>query len=426
MTDIEVTIKALGAKGDGVAETKEGVVFVPFTAPGDNVKVKLGKSKDGVRRGKILSLIKAGRDRVPAPCEHFTECGGCSAQHISPVAYQDWKREIVCQALERQNLDRSLVGDLVAGTTGERRRARFSSRRLTNGTILGFLETASHRIVDMNDCPILHADIAALVPSLRSLLDELLNVGDVAEIAVTRSDTGLDVTLLMPGEADLQARESLAAFSGTHNIARVSWKLKNSMAAEFAEPIVARRDVVMNFGEAQTKIPPNAFVQPTCWGERVLREHVLSAVVGAQNVVELFAGCGAFTLPIVTAGSHVFAVDLAQDHLEALSNAARSKGLGERVIVEARNLERRPLAGAELDKVDVVVLDPPRVGASSQAGLLAGSSVPKIVYVSCNPLSFSRDARKLVDGGYELESVVPIDQFLWSPHVELVSVFTRP
>ena len=171
MTDIEVTIKALGAKGDGVAETKEGVVFVPFTAPGDNVKVKLGKSKDGVRRGKILSLIKAGRDRVPAPCEHFTECGGCSAQHISPVAYQDWKREIVCQALERQNLDRSLVGDLVAGTTGERRRARFSSRRLTNGTILGFLETASHRIVDMNDCPILHADIAALVPSLRSLLD---------------------------------------------------------------------------------------------------------------------------------------------------------------------------------------------------------------------------------------------------------------
>ncbi len=426
MTDIDVTIKALGAKGDGVAETKEGVVFVPFAVPGDNVRVKLSKSRDGVRRGKILSVTEAGRDRVPAPCEHFTRCGGCSVQHISHPAYQDWKREIVCQALERQNLDRSVIGDLVSGTTGGRRRARFSTRRLANGTILGFLEAGSHRIVDMNDCPVLHEDVAAIIPPLRCLLGELLKVGDVAEIAVTRADTGLDITLLMPGDPDLQARERIAVFSEANNAARVSWKSKNSMAVDIAEQIVARRDVVMNFGEVQTNIPPNAFVQPTSWGEGVLREHVLSAVEGAQNVVELFAGCGAFTLPIAAAGSHVFAVDLAQDHLDALSIAARSNALGERVTVEARNLDRRPLAGVELDKVDVVVLDPPRAGASSQAALLAGSAIPIIVYVSCNPLSFSRDARKLVDGGYKLNSVIPVDQFLWSAHVELVSVFTRP
>jgi len=425
VTDIEITIKALGAKGDGVAEAHGGAIFVPFTAPGDLVNVRLSKSKDGTRRGKILSITEPGPDRYPAACTHFTQCGGCSVQQLTPMAYQAWKRDIICQAFERQNLDVSVIADLVAGAAGSRRRARFSARRLAGGTILGFLEMGSHRVVELNECPVLHSDIFSIVPSLRELMDGLLDVRGTAEIAVTRADSGLDITLLMTGETDLKVRENLAIFAETNDVARISWKPLQSKAGESAEPIVARRAVAMKFGDVQTEIPPDAFIQSTSWGEQALREHVVTAVNGAAKVVELFAGCGAFTLPIAQLGSHVFAVDMAQDHLGALSRAARSNGLGERIIVEARNLDRRPLVGPELEDVDVVVLDPPRAGASSQVGLLAQSPVPIIVYVSCNPQSFTRDARKLIDGGYLLESVVPIDQFLWSPHVELVSVFRR-
>lgn len=426
MTDIEVRIKALGAKGDGVAEAYGGAIFVPFAAPGDLVKLRLSKSKDGSRRGKILLITEPGNDRHPAACMHFTQCGGCSVQHLSPTAYQAWKRDIVCQALERQNLDVSVIADLVAGSAGSRRRARFSARRLAGGTILGFLEMSSHRIVDLNECPVLHSDIISVVPPLRELLDGLLDVRGTAEIAVTRADSGLDITLLMAEETDLKVRENLAVFAETNDVARISWKPLQSKAGDSAEPIVARRAVAMKFGDVQTEIPPDAFIQPTSWGEQTLREHVVAAVGGAAKVVELYAGCGAFTLPIAQSGSQIFAVDMAQDHLEGLSRAARSNALGERVTVEARNLDRRPLAGPELDAVDVVVLDPPRAGASSQVDLLAQSAIPVVVYVSCNPQSFARDARKFIDGGYRLESVVPIDQFLWSPHIELVSVFRRP
>jgi 23S rRNA (uracil1939-C5)-methyltransferase len=426
VTDIDVTIKALGAKGDGVAEAQGGAIFVPFAAPGDLVKLRLSKSKDGTRRGKILSITEPGPDRHLAACKHFTQCGGCSVQQLSPMAYQAWKRDIVCQAFERQNLDISVVADLIAGSPGSRRRARFSARRLAGGTILGFFEMGSHRIVDLNECPVLHSDIISIVPPLRELLDGLLDIRGTAEIAVTRADTGLDITLLMTGETDLTVRENLAKFAETNDVARISWKPLQSKAGESAEPIVARRAVAMIFGDVQTEIPPDAFIQSTSWGEQTLREYVVAAVNGAPKVVELFAGCGAFTLPIIQSGSHVIAIDMAQDHLEALSHAARSNGLGERLNVEARNLDRRPLAGPELDDVDVVVLDPPRAGASAQAGLLAQSPIPVVVYVSCNPQSFARDARKLIDGGYRLETVVPIDQFLWSPHIELVSVFKRP
>ncbi|NKB19642.1 MAG: 23S rRNA (uracil(1939)-C(5))-methyltransferase RlmD [Alphaproteobacteria bacterium] len=423
MTDIDVTIKALGAKGDGVAETDGGAIFVPFAAPGDLVNIRVNKSKDGRRRGKVLSVTEAGPDRHPAACEHFTQCGGCSVQHLTPASYQSWKREIVCQALKRQNLDTAIVANLITGSVGERRRARLSARRLAGGTILGFFEMGSHRIVNLEQCPVLHSDITSIFPALRSLLDELLEVRSAAEVAVTRSDTGLDITLLMPGETDLTVRETLATFAETNDVARISWKPLQPKAGDDAEPIVARRSVAMKFGDIQTEIPPDAFIQPTSWGEQVLCENVMAAVNGADKVVELFAGCGAFALPIAMSGSQVFAVDLAQDHLGALSRTARSNGLGERIKVEARNLDRRPLAGPELDGLDVVVLDPPRAGASAQAGLLANSAIPTIVYISCNPQSFARDARKLIDGGYELESVLPIDQFLWSPHVELVSVF---
>ena len=256
-------------------------------------------------------------------------------------------------------------------------------------------------------------------------MTQSLKIGESAEIAITFTNNGLDITLLLPTEPDLANRERLAVFAETHDVSRINWKLFDSKFEHAAEPVVTRRVVKMKFGDVAVRIPPDAFVQPTAKGEKIIREKVTEAVEKAKRIVELFAGCGALALPLASRGHHVSAFDLAEDHIAALSLAARSQGLGERIKVEARNLHRRPLLGTDFDNVDAVILDPPRGGAVQQAIHLAASNVPVITYVSCDPLSFARDAEVLISGGYSLVDVTPFDQFLWSPHLELIGIFEK-
>jgi len=192
-----------------------------------------------------------------------------------------------------------------------------------------------------------------------------------------------------------------------------------------AEPVIRRRAATIRFGPVAVEPPPDAFLQPTEDGEAALLARIEQALKGAGRVADLYAGCGAFALPLAAAGQHVLAIDSAADHIAALDAAARGAGLGPFVVAEPRDLHRRPLAGRELSELEGVVLDPPRAGAASQAAALAESDVPVIAYASCNPRSFAHDARVLCDGGYRLESVTPVDQFLFTPHVELVGVFHR-
>ncbi|MBK19643.1 MAG: RNA methyltransferase [Rhodospirillaceae bacterium] len=425
MTELELRISALGSRGDGIAESSDGPVFVPYSLPGDLVTVRIEKSKSGPGRGKLLSVLESGPNRVEASCEHYTKCGGCSVQQLSLPDYYDWKREIVCDALKRQGLDRNVVHELVTGRTEERRRARFSAKKLVSGTVLGFLEARSHRIVSLSQCPVLSPSITQIMSPLRDLLGSLLSHRPSAEVAVTETDSGLDICLYMPMGPELNARMLLAEFAARHDIARISWDSFRSSSSEFSEPIVSNHMAVMEFGDIPVAVPPDAFVQPTKFGEDVLRECIITAVSDSKKIVELFAGCGSFTLPMAVEGHHISAFDYADDHMMALLAAVRSNGLADRVSVAERNLKRRPLDASEFDGVDAVVLDPPRAGAPEQIKHLAQSEVPVIAYVSCNPLSFARDARVLVEGGYRLDRVVPVDQFLWSPHVELFGVLKR-
>ena len=425
MIDIDLKVKALGAKGDGIAETDWGTVFIPFAAPGDVVRVRLEKSKNRFRRGKILSILEPGPERQDAACRHFNKCGGCSVQQLSNSTYQSWKHEIVYQALERQKIDTSVLTNLVTGRPYTRRRVRVFFRRLTEGGILGFREKGSRRIVALEECPVTVSEILVVLPELREMMIHCLEVGDSAEIALTSSNTGLDITLSLPIEPSLATRERLAAFADLHDISRINWKLFDSNFAQTAEPVVTRRAVTMQFGDVAVKIPPDAFVQPTAQGEDIIREKVMEAVENAKRIIELFAGCGALALPLAAKGHQVSAFDLAEDHIAALWLAARSNRMGDRVKVETRNLDRRPLVGSDFDGVDAVILDPPRGGAAPQAIHLAASEVPLIAYVSCDPHSFARDAGVLLRGGYRLEAVMPFDQFLWSPHVEMSGVFNK-
>ena len=425
MTDVDLRVKALGVRGDGIAEIDQGKVFIPFAVPGDVVRVSLEKSKDRIRHAKVLSIIEAGPERKEAPCRHFTICGGCSVQQLSNSNYRSWKQDIVYQALDRKNIDTSVLNNLIPGDPHTRRRVRVSVRRLPKGAILGFRERGSRRVVALEECPVMVSEILVILPQLREFMTQSLKIDDSAEIAITYSNTGLDITLSLPTEPNLAIRERLAVFADSHDISRISWNLFDSKFGQAAEPITTRRVVTMQFGDVAVKIPPDAFVQPTAQGEEIIREKVTEAVEGAKRIVELFAGCGALALPLAMRGHHVSAFDLAENHIAALSLAARSNGIGERVKVEARNLHRRPLVGSEFDRVDAVILDPPRGGAAPQAIHLAASEVPVIAYVSCDPHSFARDTEVLIAGGYSLRDVVPFDQFLWSPHVELIGIFKK-
>ena len=425
MIDVDLHVKALGARGDGIAEIGRGKVFIPFAVPGDVVRVRLQKSKNGLHRAKVLSILEAGTERIEAACRHFTKCGGCSVQQLGHSDYQSWKQNIVYQALGRKNIDTSVLKNLIPGAPYTRRRVRVSARRLANGTILGFRERGSRRVVALEECPVMVREILGILPQTREFVTQSLKVGESAEIAITYANTGLDITFSLPTELDLANRERLAVFAETHDVSRINCDFFDSKFEQAPEPIVTRRVVEMQFGGVAVKIPPDAFVQPTAQGEKIILEKVTEAIGKAKKIIELFAGCGALALPLASSGHNVSAFDLAEDHIAALSLAARSHGLGERIKVEVRNLHRRPLLGSEFDKVDAVILDPPRGGAAEQAIHLATSQVPVIAYVSCDPKSFARDAEVLIAGGYNIMHVLPFDQFLWSPHVELIGIFKK-
>ncbi len=429
---LEVEIAALGGGGDGIAETPRGRAFVPFSVPGDRLLVRTEKrrGKGRAMRAAIVERLEDGPARRAPVCRHFTDCGGCALQHLDPDAYRDWKAGRVREALSRQGLDPAVVGELRTVAQASRRRAGFKAQsrgRKSGGVALGFYAAASHRIVDIAECPIMAAEIFSLTAPLRELFGALLAAGEQAEAAVTLAATGLDVILRTARQPDLAARERLARFAEEQDLARLCWQelRPGRNAPPPPEPVAARRPVQAMFSGIAVDLPADAFLQPSADGELVLAQAVSGALAGAGRIADLYAGCGNFSFALGAAGATIQAFEAAADHVAALIAAATRALPGGRVTAQRRDLVRRPLSADELGGFDAVVLDPPRPGAAMQVAELARAGVARIAYVSCNPVSFARDARVLVAGGYALESVTPLDQFLFTPHVELVALFRR-
>ncbi len=429
-SEIEVTIAAVGARGDGVAEIaastpKDGSrVFVPLTVSGDRVRIRLGPPQAEGRRGQVTAWLERGPDAVEPVCRHFGRCGGCTLQHFGDPAYGAWKAGVVAAALERAGFPPTAPVPLARTPPGGRRRATFTVRRRGRVVLCGFNERLSHRLVDLEDCPVLAPDITGLLPALRRGLASVLADGEAAEVTATRLETGLDLVLVGPERLSLEAREALAALAESADLARLSWQPD---ARQPVEPVAARRAAVIRFGGHPVSVPPGAFLQASAAGEAALTGAILAGVAlldGNEPVADLFAGCGTFSLPLVTGGPsrrRVHAVDGSGSALAALAAA----GHGLPLTTAQRDLSRNPLSGSELAPFGAVVFDPPRAGAAIQAAALAASSVPVVVAVSCNPATFARDARQLREGGYGLCSALAVDQFLWSAHIELVAVFRR-
>lgn len=425
---LEVTIEALGADGDGIARLPHGgsdgaTVFVPFALPGERVRVRVHSTPDGLR-GTLVDVLQPSPDRMAAACRHFGACGGCVMEHLAEAPYRAWKRGLLTEALARAGLLDAPVADLVAVPPGSRRRATFFAHRQADGGVkLGFQARASHDVVDLTDCAALVPALNALLAPLRDLLKRLLPPGARAEAVVNALDSGLDVLLRTPGKAlPPPIRQMLTDFAAARDLARVSWQ--SMMPGTRVEPVAARRTPHVLFGAVPVTPPPGAFLQATQQGEEALRREVLAAAAGAKRVADLFCGAGAFALPLAAA-AQVHAIDGDAALAGALRKAADAAGIGGRVTSEVRDLMKRPLIADELKRYDAVVFDPPRAGAASQAGRLAASKIPVVVAVSCNPATFARDAKLLVEGGYRLEKAVPVDQFVWTPHLEIVAVFRR-
>lgn len=434
----EVTIERIGARGDGIAEGPRGRLYIPLTVPGDRVRVRTAPSRGAGHAAAMVELLSPGPGRAAPPCPHFARCGGCSLQHLTDESYRDWKLARLTTALTRVSLHGYELLPLARTPQHGRRRARFAAFRPADAArkaVVGFKVRQRHEIVDLARCGVLGLPMVEILPPLRSLLGDVLEPGQRAGVIVTSLESGLDVVVEWPAGPGLAQRERLAAFAEAADLARLSWR---PSAVAPAEPIVQRRPAGARFGGLFVALPPGGFLQPSKAGEAALVTAVREAVGAAGRgddgnlsrvdlrVADLFAGSGTFTFPLAQAGARVHAVDDDGASVAALAATARgASALASAVSWDTRDLFRRPLTAAELDRFDAVVLDPPRAGARAQSEELARARVPVIAAVSCNPETFARDARILVDGGYRLERVTPVDQFLWSPHLELVGVFRR-
>jgi len=400
-----IIIERLGHLGDGIAP---GPVFVPLTLPGEIVE---GTVIDG--RMADPRIVTPSADRVKPPCPHYRSCGGCGLQHASDAFVADWKLAVVRNALAAQGLD-APFRPTYTSPPRSRRRATLSGTRTKKGALIGFHGRKSDTIVPIHDCFILHPKLMATLP----MLEEMTRIGGsraaTLSFALTLSENGVDCAVTGGKALDTALQTTLPQFSD--RLVRLTWD---------GETVFTESAPTQAFGTARVTPPPGAFLQATPDGEAALLAAVTEAVRGANAIVDLFAGCGTFTLPLAVAAP-VHAVESEAAMLAALDHGARFATGHKRVTTETRDLFRRPLLPDELKRFDAAVIDPPRAGAEAQVVELARAQTPRIAMVSCNPVTFARDVKLLIAADYRLNWVQVVDQFRWSPHVELAASLTLP
>lgn len=404
-----ISIETLGQKGDGIARLGGEAVFVPFALPGESVTI----AREGAR-ARLLSIEITSPDRVAAPCPHFGVCGGCELQHMSEDAYRAFKRGTVVEAFRRASMD-APVADIVPCAPASRRRAVFSALRVDNRVLFGFHEALSHRIAPIHTCLVVVPEIASRLAFLEKLAVALIDRKRELRMVVTHTAAGLDIAISDAARLDAKLRQRALQLVLAPGVARLSVD-----GETIVEPQAPRVDVE-GLGVA---LPPGAFLQAVEHAERAMAEVTLPHLAKAKRVADLFCGIGTFTLRIARKQA-VHGVEFDAPALAALDAAHRGVPGLKPISTERRDLFRRPLPAKDLARFDGVLFDPPRAGAEAQCHELARSTVKRVAAVSCNPATLARDAAILVEGGYKLLSVTPIDQFLWSHHVEAVALFER-
>jgi len=407
-----LTIVGLAHRGDGIAETDAGPLYVAYALPGETVEVE--RVPGNANRRRLLRVETAAAERIVPICPHFATCGGCAVQHLRREQYRAWKRDLVVSALAQAELSVE-VDDLIDAHGEGRRRAVFHARRGAHDIHkVGFAALRAHEVVAIDHCPILAPALSGALRAAWDIAEVLKSAGKPLDIQATASDSGLDIDVRGSGPLTPAQHGALARVVESQGIARLT---------RHGEVVAQRVAPALRMGRATVLLPPGTFLQATAEGEAVLARLAAAYVGDAKRIADLFAGVGPFALRLAE-HARVRAVDADKDAMAALQRAAASPGL-KPVVTETRDLFRRPLLATELASYDAVVFDPPRRGAEAQARELAASTVAVVVAVSCNPATFIRDAKILAAGGYRLRRVTPVDQFRYAAHVELVAQFER-
>lgn len=417
-TPTTIEIGALGAQGDGVGtDDNDARVYIPDALPGETW---------GSENGEFRLIGAPSANRIPPSCHHFDVCGGCATQHMSETLYKDWKQSQINSALEREKIQTEVL-PLWSAPQRSRRRATFEATRTGAAVTIGFHKRQSHSAFDMKTCAVLSPAIVSALPALREMADRILSPQGEARVAVTHVDNGLMVSVVTKQKATFPAE-----LQG--ELARLSKQVKVVQLMINGEMFVSRELPTLAVGPSRVTLPEKTFLQAVPEAESEMQRHVCEGLKKSKSIADIFCGVGTFALPLAR-NARVLAYDNDQPAIEALTNAAHhTQGL-KPLIAARRDLFRQPLGplefkgqagnGQRAKPIDGVVINPPRAGAKAQCEQLAKSAVRRIVMVSCNPATFTRDARLLIDGGYKIGPVAPIDQFLWSPHLEVVATFTR-
>jgi 23S rRNA (uracil1939-C5)-methyltransferase len=408
-----LTIDHVGQHGDGVAFAGGMAVYVPYTLAGEIVETaSLAGHPD---RRRLLRIERPSAERITPFCPHFSVCGGCTIQHWQDDAYRAWKRQLVVDTLARAGIA-CPVDELADAHGAGRRRIVVHARGGTHDLLkVGFTAAGSHDVIPIDRCPVLDPGLDGALGAAWALTEVLKPVKKPLDIQVTAVQNGLDVDIRGSGPLPSTLIVTLSQVAEQHRLARLT---------RHGELVLMRQAPVIGIGAAQVTLPPGSFLQATVAGEEALAALVTRHTKAAKNIADLFCGVGPFALRLA-AKARISAFDSDANAVGALQKAAMATPGLKPIRAEARDLFRRPLMPAELRDYDTIVFDPPRQGAEAQTRQLTASKVPVVVAVSCNVTTFARDARILIDGGYKIESVTPVDQFRHTPHVELVARFRR-
>ncbi|MGE4351093.1 MAG: class I SAM-dependent RNA methyltransferase [Bdellovibrionales bacterium] len=422
MATLDITIDDLGAQGDGIAHVHNRTVFVAGALPDEKVRVEIKETEPGkksvVQRATLLEILIPSSQRSQPLCPHFPQCGGCRFQHMTDSAYSAFKVEQLHTLLTQAAVPFPSMMPSVVTANLTRRRIRVACMHTNKGVIVGFNAWRSRTIIDVKSCEVITPPLLELIDRLRRHLALWLPTGESCDVQLTSLPEGVDVVLIGGPKLDMESREKLGMLAQSLNIARLSWRKWDRSPIE---PIAHRTPLFVQFGETRVPFPAGSFLQATVAGEEALTRFADSAVQPGQKVLDLFCGLGTFGLSLENPKSVHFC-DLDGPATQSLQSAIKANPTWE---VSLRNLNTDPFLAQECNDFDFVIFDPPRGGAKAQAHQLAQSNVPTIVAISCDPTSFARDAKILIEGGYNFEKLLPVDQFLWSPHLEVAGLFVR-
>lgn len=416
---LELTINSLGFMADGIGDYNGQSIFVPYSLPSDKLKVSIESvAKDGYR-AKIVEITEPSKDRQEAACSHFGKCGGCSLQHLKPEIYNNFKRSALTNITENFGLSDKLVSEVIEVGEHSRRRVEFKVAVDKGNVQIGFFAPKSYDVIDIKECIVTEKSIVAILPALRALIAGLKKPGNIKAINITALDDGLDVVIC--GKKKIETDSSaISRFAQANNVVRLGLQ-----SDEAIQTIYEAKPAYVKFNGIDVVLPNGAFLQATTNGQDAIIDIIISNIGSANNVADLYCGCGTYSFAIKDKVNRIAGYEGSEDMVLAMHNAINRNNLQGRISANVRDLAINPLDKNELDNFDTVIINPPRTGASAQTRKIAKSDIKKVIMVSCKPATFKIDAKYLLDAGYKITSINPIDQFCYSNHLELVAVFEK-